>query len=372
MSILRLLCLTLSLAWLMACGDEVLVDRPADPPQTDSFEQIKASSIDILFVVDNSRSMTDHQDALAANFSNFLSLMDEDLHTGAEGVDYRLAVATTDVRNEAGALRGEPAIIQRGAGYDPVKAFQRAVKVGKDGSALSQGLLAAELALETAGNLKDAKGQPAFLRPDAFLYLIFVSDDRDMSFGEVRYFQRRFESIKGRGNENTVLASTIAGPLPNGCNSGEVWAMAGDGYVQLAELTGGVVGNICTEDWASTLRDLAFSGLGLRKRFQLSKPVQSWLGEDEVETYAFDYIGVHYPCSIPDDDPLLGADRCGAVSRSSCGDPGAEKPGVACIPYWGEKDGVIFDPRENTLVFSGTAIPPPGSTIWATYTPRKQ
>ncbi|HEY0839642.1 MAG TPA: hypothetical protein VGD74_05605 [Vulgatibacter sp.] len=370
MSPSRLLPLVALLA-AAACGSDKLIDRPADPPQTDSFAQLKASSIDILFVIDNSGSMKPHQEALAANFSRFMDLIDPDPSAkGEDGeVDYRLAIATTDVDEQAGQLQGEPKILQPGQNYDPIAAFKRNVIVGTKGAAREQGLRAAELALQGAAQLKDANGKKAFMRDDAFLYVIFVADEDDNSFGEVRYYHRRLESLKGIGNENTVLTSVITGIDRKGCKIGEdIHVEYGSRYVELTQLTGGVLGNLCTDDWSATLRELAFSGLGLRKRFQLSMPVEPRNADRVVTPESFDYIAVHYPCTTSNDDPHLTEHLCSHVERH-CGS-GADKPGVACTPYWSEEDGVIFDPRENTLVFSGAAIPGPGSTIWATYQAR--
>src|SRR5690606_15064850 len=150
----------------------------------DRFEQIKASSIDILFVIDNSGSMQPHQEALADNFARFMELIDPDpSRRGEPGeVDYRLAVATTDAENEAGVLHGNPAVLQPDPGS--LDAFKKNVVVGTSGAAREEGLRAAELALEAASKLKDGQGRKAFVRDGAFLYAIFVSDEDDKSFGE--------------------------------------------------------------------------------------------------------------------------------------------------------------------------------------------
>lgn len=351
---------------LSGCGDDVLVKSAETPDDVDRFQQLKASSIDILFVVDNSRSMLPHQEALAENFARFLEHLDPDPLKGGEPgeVDYRLAVASTDIKDQAGVLHGSPKVIAPGRGYDPVAAFQDNVVVGIEGAALEQGLRAAELALEAAGKLRDDKNQRVFLRENAFLYLIFLSDEDDGSFGEVRYYQRRFESIKGVGNENTILASAIAGPVPKGCAT----ARPGTRYLELANLTGGVLGNLCTKDWSATLRELAFTGLGLRKRFQLKYPLDSELYDSAKELHrAIKEIRVDYPCDTPDDDPHLAGRICSEV-RDRCGEK--EHPAKSCLPYWDHDDGVTFDPRENTLVFHGAAVPGPGSFINVTYVRR--
>ena len=62
-----------------------------------------------------------------------------------------------------------------------------------------------------------------------------VSDENDKSFGPVNY-RKLFEGYKGPGNESLISVSVIVGPPGSGCSSAE----AGDRYVDLASLTGGV------------------------------------------------------------------------------------------------------------------------------------
>jgi hypothetical protein len=64
-----------------------------DPVHSDRFVQLGASMADILFVVDNSCSMTDEQVSLASNFAAFIDYADR------QAIDYHIAVATLDRLN---------------------------------------------------------------------------------------------------------------------------------------------------------------------------------------------------------------------------------------------------------------------------------
>lgn len=339
------------------CGETRLVEPPEPEPRTDELCQIPASSIDILFVVDDSRSMTEEQEALSANFGRFLELVDPDpARPGERGeVDYRIAVTTTDAFGTAGELVGSPLVVRPGAGYDPLAAFQENVKVGSEGGAFEQGLQAAELALQKAAALKDDRGRPLFVRDGAYLYVIIVSDEEDSSTGEVRYYQRFFEQFKGIGNENAVALSAIAGPVPDGCAT----AAPGRRYREVAEATGGKLGSICTESWEATLRELAFTGIGLRKRFQVDVPPK-----DFDESGALDepdlIVKVRYPCDVPRLYTYLT--DCLEVEET-CDEDGY----TTCTPYYGHPDGWLFDASENAISFDGDAIPGPGSCVLATY-----
>jgi hypothetical protein len=344
---------------LAACGEDRLIKTPEDEYWVDSLCQLPVSSIDILFVIDNSRSMVEEQRALADNFDRFLSLVDPDPNTaGEEGeVDYRIAVTTTDALVGRGALVGDPQVIRPGAGYSPLEAFRKNVEVGTKGRALEQGLEAALLAVE------GARGSGEFVRDRAYLYVIVVSDEEDFSPGDVRYYIRALEQAKGIGNDRAVVVSAIAGPAPDGCESPAGRATPGLRYDQAARATGGVVGSICTEDWQETLRQLAVNGLGLRKRFQLTLPPADYTQNGSVDAYDLIDVVVRYPCGTRDLETYLG--ECGEV-QDTC----AEGGDVVCVPYLGHPDGYVYDAIEKMLDFHGAAVPGPGGCVEVTYEPR--
>lgn len=345
-----------------ACGETNLVERTRQP-LVDDFTQIPASSIDVLLVVDNSGSMGPHRAALSENFDRFLDLLDPDpTRSGEKGeIDYRLALTTPDGSFRGGKVVGSPAIVRPGA-HDAVEAFRANLEAlkGEESTANEQGLAGAQKALETLSKMKDDQGKPAFLRDGAWLYIVIVSDEEDGSFGEVRYFHRHFKGLKGVGNENTVAISAIAGV--EGCAFSE----PGVRYQEITRLTGGVFGDICTEDWGSTLRELAVSGIGLRKRFQLREVPGPNDSPSAPLPWQFVSLEVRYPCDTPDEDPHLDERVCSQVLRSCSGD----EPAVICTPWIDEVDGWQFDPIENAIVFDGDAIPGAGSTVRVRYFPR--
>jgi hypothetical protein len=350
----------LSALALAACGEDKLTEVPPDQLHTDSLCQLPASSIDILFVVDNSRSMVEEQQALADNFDRFLSLVDPDPATsGEEGeVDYRIAVTTTDALSGRGQLVGTPVVIRPGAGYSPLEAFRRNVKVGTEGRALEQGLEASLLALQNFDG-----GSTEFLRADAYLYVIVVSDEEDSSPGEVRYYVRALEQVKGIGNDKAVVVSAIAGPAPDGCESPAGKATPGLRYDEIARTTGGVVGDICTADWQGTLRELAVTGLGLKKRFQLTLPPDDYTQDGTLDVNDLGSVIVRYPCDTPDLQAYLT--ECAEV-QDTCADGGD----VVCVPYLGHPDGYVYDAAEKMLDFHGGAVPGPGGCVEVSYQPR--
>ena len=97
-------------------------------------------------------------------------------------------------------------------------AFSRLVQVGADAAAFETGIKAAARAV--GRDIDRSTGDPipapveneGFLRAEASLFVIFVSDEDDNSDGRITYFYRVFETLKGAGNEGLVSLSAIVGP----------------------------------------------------------------------------------------------------------------------------------------------------------------
>lgn len=174
----------------------------------------KPTPVDILFVVDNSGSMAEEQANLARNFEQFINEL-----SSSKGNDYRLAIVTTDVDSRGrdgseltgqvaasfrtaapfglisndtsqcmpiadikhGCFRGSDAntrvITSAMTQQQQIDTFKANVLVGTCGSGLEQGLEAMKLALSRPSN--DCPGQGEFLRPEANLVVVIVSDEED-------------------------------------------------------------------------------------------------------------------------------------------------------------------------------------------------
>lgn len=249
----------------------------ASPDVSDRFEQVPAPVADVLFVVDNSCSMEDEQAALGENLGAFLSFAD------AEGVDYQVAVTTTDVRTvgsgisagERGRFVGSPRILNsQTPNRDQI--FLRTVTEGvggTSGSGVEAGLEAAYLALtDPLVNGTNA----GFLREDASLALVFVSDEEDQSERSDDFYLDFFRNLKGFAS-NRMSMSAVVGPSPHGCNG----ARPGRRYLKMAAQTGGVTGNICARDWGQTLGSIGVTSFGLKRQFILS----STAIDDTVEVF---------------------------------------------------------------------------------------
>lgn len=359
------------LAFACSC-DRTKLNKVLPPNvRVDAYSQESASKIDVLWVVDNSGSMAARQENLAKNFQSFMDVFQK------SGIDYRIAVTTTDIFKEKGAFVGSPKILNPTTA-NVATAFANNVRVGINGSPFEAGLEAAQLALDlqAAGNLPklmtretcktacrtnanppvcidacDRASPIEFLRPDAYLYIVFVTDEEDESSEDVRYFWRSFETTKGIGNDGTVTTAAIMGDTPsNSCG-----ATPGTRYKALSDLTGGEVGSICDTNFSVTLRKLATNAVGLKRKFALA---------DKPDPASLTVL-VKYPCDLTDAD----LSKCQLVDRTACDGQPAESYNVECTPPQGGTDGWAYEEANNVIFFAGESVPGVKGQIEIQYCP---
>ncbi len=336
------------------------------PPgqRIDKFNQQSASKIDVLWVVDNSGSMEPRQNQLAENFAAFMTEFTRN------AVDYRIGITSTDIFRDAGDFLGSPTVLRNNT-PSVIDAFKNNIRVGINGSPYEAGLEAARLALEQHKLVNNSRltncrnecnslepvARPAcqstcdvsidydFLRPGAYLYIIFVTDEEDRSQGDIRYFYRYFETVKGVGNDGMVQTAAIMGDVPsNTCG-----ATPGSRYKQLIELTGGELGSICDENFAVTLQKLAQNAVGLRRKFAL----QELPDAHTIEPYFL------FPCNVE----AWKLASCERVDRTTCEAAEAEQRYVECTPRQGEPDGWVYEEANNVIYFSGNSVPALGAEV---------
>ena len=228
---------------------ELLAEATPSGSVTEIFAGQATPQVDVLFVVDDSGSMSAEQASLAANFDAFIHAA-EDWET-----DYRIGVTTTDL-TLGGALQGSSPIVTAAN----AEQFKENVLVGTAGSLVEQGLAAASASLTGAF--------APFLRPDAALVMVFVSDEDDQSAGPVSQFVTAFRSIKS-GQDELLTAYAIVGP-PGGCLEGGGSAEGGLRYIQAAEETGGAFASICDPSFGSALQTFGEGTFGPRSSFALA------------------------------------------------------------------------------------------------------
>ena len=301
----------------------LLGEGTANANQTDTFDQLNDNKVDILWVVDDSGSMSEEQNDLAQNFQYFT------MFASSLSADWQLGVITTEVNDGVSgklwACNGFDKIITSGAA-NGLQAFQCAANVtnppggnrrpNPSGSDEQEaGLQAARIALDSP--VRDAENA-GFLRPDARLAVIVVSDEDDQSQGSVNLYVDFFRNIKGFRNPQLFSLSAIAGDVPNGCAT----AAAGPRYHDAAQQLGGQFESVCSSNWQNLLMNIGLDVFTLRHSWSLSRP----------------------------------ADQATVQIRVN---------GMVINP--GASDGWTYDPASNSISFHGAAIPVAGSQVEVQY-----
>jgi hypothetical protein len=292
--------------------------------QTDVFEQLNDNKVDILWVIDDSCSMSEEQRDLASNITWFTRYAD------MINVDWQMGVITSEVNDAVSgklwACSGFNKIISH-TDSNRVQAFQCAASVTNPPNGNSRpnpggsdeqeaGLQAARIALDVPVRDSDNAG---FVRPDARLAVIVVSDEEDQSQGSTNLYVDFFRQIKGFRNPQLVTLSAITGDVPGGCATADAAPRYNDAVSQL----NGQFESICNQDWTTMLQNIGLDVFALRTAWSLSRPA----------------------------DPSTITVRVNGnlVSQNST-------------------NGWTFDPVSNAITLHGSAIPAPGSTIEVQYT----
>jgi hypothetical protein len=241
--------LGLSLLLLGGCGQQA--DFSLAPASQSFVQNVKYNDeVDILWVVDDSETMGDHQSNLASQFNYF---MDSLISTK---LNYHVSVISTDRGRYQGSLLGSPKVITP-ATPNPKSAFSSNVRLGTGGSPAERGLL----------SLKDALSSPkittgdnrGFLRKDAQLVVIFLSDENDESVDSASSYINFLNQLKpnfatgGRAWSAHFIGALSLSPE---CTAYGPHASPGTRYMELVNYSGGVSESICTSDLSRALTNV--------------------------------------------------------------------------------------------------------------------
>ena len=253
------------------------------------------TKMDILFIVDNSGSMEEEQTNLAQNFPKFIDVLNNYMTGAGVPLDYHVGLTTTSLSEGAppipipiplpmgddGALHDQASCgmtrpwIER-TDNDPAGQFSCVAKVGTDGSGHEQPLSAAKLAL----NDRIADGKNAgFLRPDALLAVVILTDEDDQSTDAssmdipVDQFIANFDTVKS-GHDRWATA-VIAGPTACMSTFGNAEeAVRLKDYVMKTGKQA-VFSSICDGDLAKSLGDALMTFTAACDSFPIGKPAAS-------------------------------------------------------------------------------------------------
>lgn len=256
-------------------------DPPPPPPRDPQWRAVEkvldvretTSSLDILVVIDNSKSMAYEQRNMAQRFKSFLDQL--------KTLDWKLSVTTTDMEPRNSPAVGDliefvnPQSRKKEkfihSGLPPglaQKLFAQMIERPETGSSFEQGLSAAQMALSRH------RGE---IRNSSALSVVLVSDSDETvnpklpddplqhtADGMLQFIQRSFgpqkkfvfHSIIVKENDSTCLAR----------NNNENY---GRSYAELSKKTQGIVGSVCEKDYGSQLKAMGQRSWELVHEFDL-------------------------------------------------------------------------------------------------------
>ncbi len=292
----------------------------------DPFVAQKRAAADILWVIDDSGSMEDDQQAVRSAAAAMGDVLE------AAQVEYRLGVVRMRAPERNDPRRGQ---LEGNGLTEDLLEFQRRVVVGAEGGwepGLETGILALDRLLPRS---PPGQTDPGKLRDDAATIVIHLSDERDQEVeclacgacdgaeGEQRFCS---SSDNGRAiidryvagyQERGAVTFAIVGDLPNGCQQTSTRDdfEPGQGYVEVANGTGGQFGSLCG-DMRQNLEDVARVATSVASTYQLSAAPAS--------------ATIKVVVGLPGQGRAVPRDR---------------------------QNGFDYDPARNTIVFYGAARP---------------
>lgn len=215
--------------------------------------------LDIVIVVDNSPSMKEEQRKMATRFSTFISKL--------SGLDWQLGIITTDA---TGKKEWEEGRLVPMVGLKNTflinkltphveKIFGNTVQRKEHGTSNEEGIKALNLLL-------DRNEYNYAFRDRAHLATIVVSDEDERSNGKSLQLKNKPETLmnhvknKWDGNKTFTHHSIVL--LKEGSVKGcsQVGAnFVGKTYMDLSRKTGGIIGNICSNDYGKELQAIGDS-----------------------------------------------------------------------------------------------------------------
>jgi hypothetical protein len=281
----------------------------------DAFQQRTIAASDILFVVDDSCSMSEEQEELASNFDAFIE------NFVGTNLDYHIGVVRAALSSGNGPFSpGNPADWGKlesasdgarwlGPDTDDIAAeFNDMANVGTTGGDCEMALQASFSALLT----QSAPGgyNEGFYREDAQLTLVLISDENDHGneppppppfpdLGECggispEEYSDWLLGLKGWNDQDKVSFTAIVGG-DNGCSANGNDADPAPAYMHVVDAVGGNFLSICDDDWSTFLTELGLEAAGLKRSFQLRRiPVESTLVvtidgvEPDASTWSYD------------------------------------------------------------------------------------
>ena len=317
LSLVAVLCSVAIIVSLSGCADRATSFGLSSQQDTFSGQIFYNNKVDILFVIDNSKSMLQYQQRLASQMQTMISTLN------SLKMDYRVAVTTSTMSSDSSTypltrkLVGSPVYLTA----NNINLLTDRIIVGESGSDLERSLDAMHLV--TSASYLSGIGSD-FIRSDALLSIVFVSDERDQSseFGNpnsndfINYLNSRKPDFDSGGK--AWLANYIGILTNQGCDILGGSVSIGTQFISLVTASNGVKSSICNADLSGTVSNIkariidqitayrfrdtpnkATISVTVGNRTILEDAVEGWTLENESLTGVKKYFLKFHGSSIP-------------------------------------------------------------------------
>ncbi len=278
------------------------------------------SEVDVLWVIDNSTSMKKHQELLKEQIDHFMDALIDG------GYDFQISVLSTDMTasDQKGKFIGTPHVLD--SSIETVKEqIRERILLGENGDDTEKGLEALNTALSDDLLHNENSG---FLRDNAFLTVIFISNEDDQSKISSSLVIDRLNELKPPFPDGSQSwTSHFIGILDlNASCSSNVFGYKDPGYkyMEIVQAGQGINQDICSADFTQALTNMRIRIVKILAQFQLKHNPN-----------------LNYLIVLVDGKP---------------------------IPQ-DSQNGWSYLPETKTIRFNGDSIPPPKSLIQIKYEP---
>ena len=215
--------------------------------------ETQKAKVDIIFVIDDSGSMTEEMNQIKTNVNTFAQKI------GGTGLDYQVLFIVKKAKSSTqnGNVICVPAPLGGANCGDNAPLFHHIDQDVQSNDALS-------LLLSTYDNNNAALAWNKYLRPESTKVFVIVSDDEsNLAFDkfDTQLLAKAPAGMFGTAAARKYVFHSICGwtagqPIPSNktCNTA---VAPGSNYQQLSKLTNGIVDSVCKTDYSSVLDNMA-------------------------------------------------------------------------------------------------------------------
>jgi hypothetical protein len=275
---------------LSACKEDefVFFRQPYQPvPPVSTQIPIKQvigdSQVDILWVIDDSGSMSSYQQEVINNTALFMQEFTKDKH-----LSWSMGLISTD-ESRLPLIGFTPATLLNSQSPNPVSLFQNAVRgLGTYGSGYEKTFVPIQ---------KHLDAYPGFMRKNAYLAIITVTDAEEQSGTSSTSFLQYLVAKKGDLNRTIFFGAFGAYDLGCTAGSGEgIWNYVDSPYEDVVQATRGRVFPICTQTFGKDLSEL---GKDLVKR--VTQPMIRLAKRPKISSIRVSFKGQVLPGGLKED-----------------------------------------------------------------------